>query len=125
VDVDAPMFPRPVWFHGAKLNFAENLLFPTTPVDEDSVAVIVATETGREKWTWRDLRERVRVFAAALSEKVKAGDRVVGKSCCGEELSGAKVRRVCRKPRRSSRCNAGDHFSGRNLVRRKVCSLAF
>ncbi|KAF8249575.1 acetoacetate-CoA ligase [Wilcoxina mikolae CBS 423.85] len=78
VDIQAPMFPRPTWFRGAKLNFAENLLFPTTVVDEDSVAVVVATERGREKWTWRDLRERVRVFAAALSGKVKVGDRVVG-----------------------------------------------
>jgi acetoacetyl-CoA synthetase len=78
VDADAPMFPRPAWFRGAKLNFAENLLFPTTEVDEDAVAVIAATEEGRGRVTWRQLREKVRAYAAALSKKVQAGDRVVG-----------------------------------------------
>jgi hypothetical protein len=60
------------------LNFAENLLFPTTEVDEDAVAVIAATEESRERVTWRQLREKVRMYAAALSGKVQAGDRVVG-----------------------------------------------
>ena len=32
------MYPRPKWFEGARLNFAENLLFPAHTVDEESLA---------------------------------------------------------------------------------------
>ena len=73
------MFPRPAFFEGAKLNFAENLLFPTQEVREDGLAIIEATETGREEVTWKDLRERVRVCRGGmLSYGVKEGDRVGG-----------------------------------------------
>jgi len=74
------MFPRPTWFSGAELNFAENLLFPQIPEPphEDAIAIITATEEGRDRKTWKELRERVRVYAAALARKVQAGDRVVG-----------------------------------------------
>ncbi|EMC97983.1 hypothetical protein BAUCODRAFT_67540 [Baudoinia panamericana UAMH 10762] len=73
------MFPRPAWFEGAKLNFAENLLFPTQKVADDSVAVIAATETTREEVRWSDLRERVRQCQAGmLALKITAGDRVAG-----------------------------------------------
>jgi acetoacetyl-CoA synthetase len=72
------MFPRTAWFSGAKLNFAENLLFPTVLIDPSSTAVISATEEHRSHWTWTDLRERVRVYAAALSSSIIPGDRVVG-----------------------------------------------
>lgn len=73
------MFPRPAWFRGAKLNFAENLLFPTQSVDEDSLAVIAATELSREEVTWKELRQRVKDCQSGLQAKhVKAGDRVVG-----------------------------------------------
>ncbi|KAA8901583.1 hypothetical protein FN846DRAFT_781109 [Sphaerosporella brunnea] len=79
VDPNAPMFPRPQWFQGAKLNFAENLLFPkNVTVNENAVAVIAATEERRERVTWRQLREKTRRYAAALNGKVAAGDRVVG-----------------------------------------------
>jgi len=82
------MFPRPAWFSGALLNFAENLLFPQLrdnrgdAVDENDMAVIAATEKGeREYVTWKELRERVRVCAAALKRRVKQGDVVAGKEC--------------------------------------------
>ncbi|CCX29515.1 Similar to Acetoacetyl-CoA synthetase; acc. no. A3QK15 [Pyronema omphalodes CBS 100304] len=78
VDATLPMFPRTAWFSGAKLNFAENILFPTVPIDPSSTAVISATEEHRSHWTWTDLRERVRVYAAALSSSIIPGDRVVG-----------------------------------------------
>lgn len=78
VDARQPMFPRQPWFAGARLNFAENLLWPKVGVDADAVAVIAATEEGRERITWRQLRERVRVWAAALEGRVAVGDRVVG-----------------------------------------------
>ncbi|TGJ81539.1 hypothetical protein E0Z10_g7225 [Xylaria hypoxylon] len=42
---DAPIFPRPDFFAGALLNFAENLLFPeNVDVNESSTAVITVTE---------------------------------------------------------------------------------
>lgn len=76
---DAPMFPRPSFFRGAKLNFAENLLFPPQAPSPDSPAIIAATETGRETVTWAELREKVRVCQSGmLALNVKAGDRVAG-----------------------------------------------
>ncbi|KAF1846948.1 acetoacetate-CoA ligase [Cucurbitaria berberidis CBS 394.84] len=79
VDADAPMFPRPAFFPGATLNFAENLLFPTQQVDADSPAVIAVTETTRETVTWRELRERVRLCQTGMiALGFKEGDRVAG-----------------------------------------------
>ncbi|KAI9820942.1 MAG: hypothetical protein M1832_003414 [Thelocarpon impressellum] len=76
---DAPMFPRPAFFRGATLNFAENLLYPRLDLDEDSPAVIAATETLRETLSWRQLRDRVRRCAASMKAVgVKEGDRVAG-----------------------------------------------
>jgi len=73
------MFPRPIFFQGAKLNFAENLLYPKCITDEDSLAVIAATEVSREEVTWKELREKVRQSTDALkSIGVKEGDRVAG-----------------------------------------------
>ncbi|KKZ61689.1 acetoacetate-CoA ligase [[Emmonsia] crescens] len=79
LDKDTPLFPKPVFFEGSLLNFAENLLFPASNPDENSVAVIAATETTREHISWRDLRERVRRCALSLREAgVVKGDRVAG-----------------------------------------------
>ncbi|KAK4861952.1 hypothetical protein LT330_003090 [Penicillium expansum] len=73
------LFPRPSFFEGSTLNFAENLLYPATSPDEDSVAVIGATEVAREFISWKELRERVRLCANALKEAgLKTGDRVAG-----------------------------------------------
>ena len=73
------MFPRPTFFQGAKLNFAENLLFPPLFVSEDSPAILAATELGREIVSWKDLRDRVcRCAAAMRAVNVKAHDRVAG-----------------------------------------------
>lgn len=73
------MFPRPAWFTGAKLNFAENLLFPKQHVDEDFPAVIAATETTRETVSWKDLRERVRLCQGGMRKLgIAQGDRVAG-----------------------------------------------
>lgn len=73
------IYPRPQWFEGARLNFAENLLFPANAVDEDSLAVIAATETTRERVTWKELRERVGQCQAGMKAmNVQAGDRVAG-----------------------------------------------
>lgn len=73
------MYPRPKWFEGAKLNFAENLLFPTAPVDENALAIIAATETTRERVTWKELRLRVQQCQAGMKKmNLQAGDRVAG-----------------------------------------------
>nr|POF21099.1 malonamoyl-coa synthetase vrtb [Quercus suber] len=73
------MFPRPAWFKGAKLNFAENLLFPIQEVLEDSPAVIAATETTRETVSWKQLREQVsQCQAGMVAMDVKVGDRIAG-----------------------------------------------
>ncbi|KAF2859105.1 acetoacetate-CoA ligase [Piedraia hortae CBS 480.64] len=77
------MFPRPAWFSGARLNFAENLLFPKLPggrsVAEGDVAVIAATESSRESVTWADLRKRLLECQNGMrSMNIRPGDRVAG-----------------------------------------------
>jgi acetoacetyl-CoA synthetase len=73
------MFPRPAFFEGAKLNFAENLLFPLVEVDPDSPAIIAATETTRKTVTWSELRQRVRQCQGGMQALgLKEGDRVAG-----------------------------------------------
>ncbi|KAF2489774.1 acetoacetyl-CoA synthase [Lophium mytilinum] len=79
VDESLPMYPRPPFFSGAELNFAENLLFPTQDVDPNSPAVIAATETTRETVSWAELRQQVKECQAGmLAIGLKAGDRVAG-----------------------------------------------
>ena len=73
------MFPRPPFFQDARLNFAENLLYPTSNPDDDSYAVIEASEKTRNYVTWRELRERVRQCSHAMRKAgVKEGDRAAG-----------------------------------------------
>jgi acetoacetyl-CoA synthetase len=79
VDNPATMWPRSAWFKGAKLNFAENLLFPIQKVSESDVAVISVTETDREFITWKELRERVRQCQSGMKTMgLRPGDRVAG-----------------------------------------------
>ncbi|KAK4204468.1 putative acetoacetyl-coenzyme A synthetase [Triangularia verruculosa] len=79
---DAPMFPRPDFFEGARLNFAENLLFPANAdVDENAVAVITATEDDNAltETTWAELRDQVRRCSNALrAAGVKENSVVAG-----------------------------------------------
>lgn len=73
------MFPRPSFFKSAKLNFAENLLYPSCNPDPDSYAVIAATEDSREYLTWKQLRQQVAKCATAFKALgVAPGDRVAG-----------------------------------------------
>lgn len=77
VSDDKKMWPRPAFFPGAELNFAENLLFPTQNVESGSLAVLAATEVSREQVTWAQLRERVRQCQAVMiAAGVQKGDRV-------------------------------------------------
>lgn len=79
VDDPATMWPRSAWFKGAKLNFAENLLFPVQNVSKNDIAVISVTETDREFITWKELRERVRQCQSGMKTMdLRPGDRVAG-----------------------------------------------
>lgn len=65
---EAPLFPRPDFFSAARLNFAENLLFPAgLDLANDAPALIAVTESTRATLSWQDLREQVRQCRAALS----------------------------------------------------------
>lgn len=74
------MFPRPDFFQGSLLNFAENLLYPANiTIDPSSPAIIAATESTRSTVSWDDLREQVRRCSNALRTLgVKPHDRVAG-----------------------------------------------
>lgn len=79
LDESSGMFPKPAFFPGCTLNFAENLLFPASNPDPSSIAVREATETTRNDVTWAELRERVRVMAVAMEAAgLKQGERVAG-----------------------------------------------
>lgn len=78
-DPAAQMFPKPEFFPGCELNFAENLLFPASNPEGNAIAIIEATEKSHNNITWSELRERVRVCAAAMEAAgIKTNDRVAG-----------------------------------------------
>lgn len=63
----------------ARLNFAENLLYPSCIPSDDSYAVIEANEESWNHVTWSELRERVRQCAVAMRALgVEEGDRIAG-----------------------------------------------
>ncbi|KAJ8584275.1 acetoacetate-CoA ligase [Rhizopogon salebrosus TDB-379] len=64
----------PEWFPGARLNYAENILYR----NDDGIACTASNELGVVKhYTFRQLREMVRKMAAAMrANGLKAGDRV-------------------------------------------------
>ncbi|ROW14962.1 hypothetical protein VPNG_03322 [Cytospora leucostoma] len=78
----SPMFPRPDFFAGSLLNFAENLLYPANvDVRDADVAVMTATERPGDvrETTWAQLREAVRRCAGALrAAGLRRGDIVAG-----------------------------------------------
>ncbi|EFQ25279.1 acetoacetate-CoA ligase [Colletotrichum graminicola] len=79
--LNAPMYPRPDFFEGSRLNFAENLLFPANAaVDPTAVATITTTELGLPvSTTWAELRDAVRRCSAGLRARgVRSGDIVAG-----------------------------------------------
>jgi acetoacetyl-CoA synthetase len=68
----------PIWFPGARLNYAENLLHRR----DDGVALTEAGESAVVVHiTFRELYRRVREMAAALRVNgLKVGDRVAGEN---------------------------------------------
>lgn len=77
------MYPRPDFFGAARLNFAENLLFPPTetPLDPNATAVITTTELPGDlrSTTWAELREAVRRCANSLrAAGLRSNDVVAG-----------------------------------------------
>ena len=72
----AYMDELPIFFDGARLNYAENTLKGRSP---DEVACICLREgnTTEKRWTWKELTDAVRQLQSALRRfGVKAGDRV-------------------------------------------------
>ncbi|XP_073413188.1 acetoacetyl-CoA synthetase [Dendrobates tinctorius] len=68
----------PEWFHGSRLNYAENLL---KHKDSDRIALYAIRESNEnvEKVTFEELRRDVALYAAAMRKMgVETGDRVVG-----------------------------------------------
>lgn len=69
--------PGAIWFPGARLNWAENLLrhANTTP---DAIAIVAVTETGDPvETTWAELEHKTANFAARLRDLgIGPGDRV-------------------------------------------------
>lgn len=73
------MYPRPNFFPSTTLNFAENLLYPSSTPSPSSPAVIEANETSSHPISWAELRERVRRCVLALQNlQLGPGDRVAG-----------------------------------------------
>ncbi len=66
----------PIWFPGARLNYAENILRH----NGDAIAVTSVREMGAiENYTFRQLRSMVRQLAAAMrANGLQLGDRVAG-----------------------------------------------
>lgn len=74
------MFPRPDFYAGARLNFAENLLFPAkADIDESAAAVLTVTEREGDvrETSWAQLREQVRRCSSALKAAGVKKDSVV------------------------------------------------
>lgn len=67
MDENAPLFPRPPFFQDAKLNFAENLLFPSCHPSDDSYAVIEANEESRNYVTWRYVFPELKSLSSTIS----------------------------------------------------------
>eukprot|EP01134_Creolimax_fragrantissima_P004677 CFRG4677T1 len=76
VDTSLSMDQIPVWFEGARMNYAENLL----KWNDDKVAVIGYGEgQSIKKITYAQLKTKVAYFAASLkSHGIVKGDRVAG-----------------------------------------------
>jgi len=75
----------PVWFPGARLNYAENLLWR----NDDAIACTAGNEMGRTvHYSFRELGERVRCMASAMrANGLVVGDRVAGMSIVTTPLS--------------------------------------
>lgn len=67
MDENAPLFPRPPFFQDAKLNFAENLLYPGCHPSDDSYAVIEANEESRNYVTWRYVSSELKSLSSTIS----------------------------------------------------------
>lgn len=86
------MWPRPVWFPGARMNYTENIL-AHAPRRANQIAISACREGGTD-WrqvTWTQLYSQVAAWATALrAAGVTVGDRVAGTSliACQNRWSG-------------------------------------
>lgn len=73
------MFPRPKFFDGCTLNFADNLLFPRDVTDPNATALISVTESTSTTVTWAELRHQVLELVRAMKALgIRPRDRVAG-----------------------------------------------
>lgn len=82
MDESIPVSRLPRWFHGVRINIAENFLLSSDASikRDDEVAVTEVREGNVDvrQVTWRELREGAgRLAAALVARGLKAGDRVV------------------------------------------------
>jgi acetoacetyl-CoA synthetase len=75
-DLNRKKIPRPIWFPGAKINFAENLL----KYRDDTTAIIAHRENQENiRISYRDLYSKVAKMAQSMRDLgVVKGDRVAG-----------------------------------------------
>jgi acetoacetyl-CoA synthetase len=79
----------PKWFPGVSVNFAENVLYTTSPEskskrstrhkEDGNIAIVEVREgqSSKRSVSWGELRDRTAIFAAAMrANGVEAGDRV-------------------------------------------------
>jgi acetoacetyl-CoA synthetase len=79
VEDNAAMFPRPKFFDGCALNFADNLLYPRDVTDPSAVALISVTEATSKTVTWEELRSQVLNLVLAMKALgIRPRDRVAG-----------------------------------------------
>ena len=73
------MFPRPKFFDGCTLNFADNLLYPRDAPDPSGTAIISVTESTTKTVTWEALRRQVlRLVLAMKAQGIRPRDRIAG-----------------------------------------------
>ncbi|KAJ3321321.1 hypothetical protein HDV06_004425 [Boothiomyces sp. JEL0866] len=76
VDESLPIYDIPKWFHGARINYAQNLLKRT----DDGIAIIATSETDKvRQLSFEQLRAAVLKCADSLRKSgIKKGDRIAG-----------------------------------------------
>ncbi len=87
-DLDSPKvlqgsMPYTKWFEGARLNYADQLLYPKNLKDSSQAVIISITETGHQKvLSYAELRHEVSCCAVSLKrEGIEAGDRIAAFAC--------------------------------------------
>ncbi|XP_065831131.1 acetoacetyl-CoA synthetase-like isoform X2 [Oscarella lobularis] len=79
VDRSKEIVDVPEWFHGCRMNYAENLLRCDRGTDAKTAYIVAGESQEVKRVTFGELRENVRVLAHAMKDfGIGEGDRVVG-----------------------------------------------